>query len=245
MSRNRARFKSQPMHTADAAIFEKEYMVKDRITKFVATAIGLMCLTMSYKTTHSETPEVTFRVLEERLLTAQVVQLVFHVTAVGAISADIRGTLDMEIKAGILLKANGTFAGDSVDLELKADNDQMAFGNRPDLKVTDTPSELRQALLIGLTRMGILHNLARLTGNALPDHAEGGVRDWVVVDSFTEDPQHGSAISFTLIVAGEPAGSAILEIGPDGQPVKRHQTVHFPTGEMRVVEQYSDVKIKQ
>jgi len=41
------------------------------------------------------------------------------------------------------------------------------------------PPEVREALVIGLTRMGILHNLARLVAGVPPDRASGGVRDWV------------------------------------------------------------------
>lgn len=213
--------------------------------KYIAALTGFFCLTTGYKTPHTEAPEVAFKTLEERLLHAQEVKLAFRVSAVGAVSADIHGILEMETGAGILLKGRGSFGGDSVDLELRADNYQVEFGNRSERKVADTPPKLREALLIGLTRMGILHNLARLTGNALPDHAEGGIREWVVVDSFTRDTQCEDAISFALTVAGTHSGSATLQISPSGQPVERHQTVHFPSGEMRVVEQYSDVTITQ
>jgi hypothetical protein len=213
--------------------------------KYIITGIGLWSLTIACRAPHSEDPEAAFQALEERLLNARAVKLAFHITAAGAVSADFHGTLEMEKGTGILLQGRGTFAGDSVDIELRSDNYQVELANRSGRTVTGTPRELREALLIGLCRMGILHNLARLTGYSLPDHAEGGVRDWVLVDSFTVDPQCNSGISFAIIAAGEPVGSAILEIAPAGQPVKRHQTVHFPTGEMRVVEQYSDVIITQ
>jgi hypothetical protein len=219
--------------------------VRGIFVKYIATLVGLSSLTIGYRSPYSEAPEAAFKALEERLLNAREVKLGFHVTAVGAVSADIHGTLEMETGAGIMLQGRGTFAGDGVDLELRADNYQVEFGNRSDRIVTDTPRKLHEAMLIGLTRMGILHNLARLAGNTLPDHAEGGVRDWVLVDSFTVNLQCDAAISFAIIVAGEPSGSAILEIAPAGQPVERHQTVHFPNGEMRVVERYSDVMVAQ
>jgi hypothetical protein len=219
--------------------------VRDIFLKPTATLLGLVLLTMSCNAPRREAPEAAFKALEERLLNAQVVQLAFHVTAEGAVTADIHGTLDIETGTAIQLKGSGLFAGDSIDLELRAEDDRFDFGNRPHRTVTSTPRELREALLIGLTRMGILHNLARLTGNAPPDHADGGVRDWVVVDSFAVDPQHDSAMSFALIVAGKPSGSATLEFAPAGHPVERRQTVRFPSGEMRVVERYSNVSIKR
>jgi len=46
-----------------------------------------------------------------------------------------------------------------------------------------------------------------------------------------------------MTVAGEPVGSASLEIGFDGIPLVRRQTVRFPTGEMRVLEEYFGVSI--
>lgn len=79
--------------------------------------------------------------------------------------------------------------------------------------------------------MGILNNLARLTGAREPDHADGGVREWVVVDSL---PGRGDgALTFDIVVAGQPAGSAALAVDEAGRPTVRHQTVRFPGGEMQ------------
>lgn len=217
--------------------------MKDMSARSTAAAIGLMFLAVGCRAPHFEAPEVAFKGLEERMLNAQVVQLAFHITAEGAVSADLDGSLELGTGT-ILLKGNGVFAGNRVDLVLEADDDQVAFGNRPDQKVTDTPPELRAAILIGLTRMGILHNLARLTGGALPDHANGGVREWVVVDSLAVDPRHDSTVSFALTVDGQPSGTATLGLAPSGHPVERHQTVHFTSGEMRVIERYSNVIIE-
>ncbi len=215
-----------------------------KYVKLRTILFGGILLTMSCMTPSSGDPEVTFKTLEERLLSAQIVQMAFHVMAEGVLTVDIHGTLQADASSKLQLRGNGMFAGDSVDLLLRADVDEFEFGNGPDRKKDSKPRELRQAILIGLTRMGILHNLARLAGNAQPDHAEGGVQDWVLVDSFTVDHQHHSAISFAITVAGEPSGSATLDIGKDGQPVERLQTVRFPSGEMRVVERYSAVTIE-
>jgi hypothetical protein len=210
----------------------------------LGTAIGLVSLTMSCAAPPRD-PEVAFRALEERLRDAQVIRLAFHVTAEGAVSADIGGNLEMGTGAAIRLEGRGVFAGDSVDLALETDDGQVEFGNRPDRNVADTPPELRDAILVGLTRMGVLHNLARLTGNALPDHADGGAGDWVVADSFAVDPGGDAAVSFSIFVGGQPSGSATLEISPTGLPVERRQTVHFPAGDMRVIERYSNVTIER
>jgi len=190
-------------------------------------------------------PQRSFDALEVRLLAARSVRVDFHVTAEGAVEVDLTGSLQLVDHDTVSLEASGSFAGQPVDLALTVGAGAFALGNRPHLlPVEDVPEHLEEALLVGLTRMGILHNLARLVSGAPPDHADGGVADWVVVDRFGVEEGQSGTINFELTVAGEPSGSASLEIGPNGYPVVRRQTVQFPVGEMRVVERYSAVTIE-
>ncbi len=132
----------------------------------------------------------------------------------------MRGRLSMERGGGVDLATTGYLGGQPVELRLMAGADAFSYGSGPELAKGDVPPHLREALLVGLTRMGILHNLACLTGNAAPDHADGGVEAWVTVGSFQR---------------------------PDGElggPLTRRQTVRFPMGEMRVVERYRGVVIR-
>ena len=188
-------------------------------------------------------PAVMFRTLEKRLLEARTVRLDFHLSAEGVVEADLRGSLEISPTREITLTASGQFGGQPVELLLRAEGEQFELSNGSEKNIFPRPSHLEEALLIGLTRMGILHNLARLVGAAPPDHGDGEVSDWVVVSSFAKDAIDSASISFDLAVAGESAGSASLEIDSHGKPVVRRQTVHFPSGEMRVVEQYSAVTI--
>ena len=189
-------------------------------------------------------PGAEFSVLEDRLLKAGTVRFNFHVTAEGVVEADLRGALDITQGGGIQLTGSGHFGRQPVDLLLRSDEEQYEFGNGANRTTAPRPAHLKEALLIGLTRMGILHNLARLTSATSPDHADGGVREWVVVGSFAVDAADSAATSFEMTVAGERAGSASLEIDSLGRPVARRQTVQFPSGEMRVVERYSAVTIE-
>jgi hypothetical protein len=91
--------------------------------------------------------------------------------------------------------------------------------------------------------MGILHNLARLTAGAPPDHAEGGLRAWAVVDSFMEAPANRSANLLYIGVDGQRAATALLLSDRHANPMERRQTVHFPGGQMQVTERYSSVEI--
>jgi hypothetical protein len=190
-------------------------------------------------------PAAEFRALEERLLSAGALRFDFHVTAEGVIAADLRGGLEITPGERIRLSASGDFGGQAVELSFRSDAGEMEFGNAADPKTAPAPAHLKEALLIGLTRMGILHNLARLTGARPPDHAEGGVREWVQVGAHARDAAGPAGMSFDITVAGERAGAAVLEVDSDGRPVRRRQSVQFPSGEMRVVEEYSALTIGQ
>lgn len=184
--------------------------------------------------------------LENRLLDVRAMRLDYHVTAEGAFQADIRGALDIEPTGEVSLTGAGFFGADSVDLTLRSDGGELEFGNGPRAATTATPAYLTEAILIGFSRMGILHNLARLTEVAPPDHAGGGVLDWVVLSNFTVDTAAIGMtypVTFDLTVAGEPSGTATLAIDRNGFPTVRHQTVQFTDGEMRVTERYENVSI--
>lgn len=176
---------------------------------------------------------------EDRLLKAGTVRLDFHATAEGAMEADLRGALHIGPADQVVLTASGSFAGKPVDVVLRSEPGGLQIGSR----TVRRPDHLKEALVIGFTRMGILHNLARLTSGREPDHANGGVRDWVTVGAFGRRARPSDALVFQVTVAGRPAGSASLEIDASGRPVLRRQTVKFPSGEMRVTERYAAVTI--
>jgi hypothetical protein len=112
------------------------------------------------------------------------------------------------------------------------------------------PPALTEALLIGFTRMGILHNLVRLSFGRPPEKAGGGVRDWIEVDHFRigeSDPIDGQEVvplQFSLTTAGQSTALATLWVDRESElPVQREQTVKFPNGPMVVTERYSKVEI--
>jgi hypothetical protein len=189
-------------------------------------------------------PAAVFQVLEKGLLAASAVILDFHVIAEGVVEADLRGKLEIRSEQQTRLTASGRFGGQPVSLQLDADGEHYELDNGAGLAMAMRPAYLEEAIIIGLTRMGILHNLARLVGGVPPDHSEGGAGEWVTVDSFTTGGADAASISFDITVAEQPAGSASLEVDSQGNPVVRRQTVQFESGEMRVVERYSTVTIE-
>lgn len=138
------------------------------------------------------------------------------------------------------IKADGNMAEflAPATLRLVSDGERMVGGRSEEIGFdTTTARDLREAVAVGITRMGILHNLTRLyTGNA-PDHSDGGVQDWVQVHSFEwMEPEVVARkltrpMHFTISVDGEDTAEATLYIRREtGLPMRRVQTVQLADG---------------
>lgn len=197
-------------------------------------------------------PQAELDGLERRLLEQDFV-LEFVIKSEGAVASDLKGSLQVTGEF-IEMQATGTFADTDQDLSWDSDYDTLTIKNAGGEHKVPCPPKLREAIVIGLTRMGLLHNLAMLTGGAPPDHGEGGVTEWVqlgelspqaeveVVGTSAEARAH-APITFTINVSGEKAGRTTLWTDLElGRPVQRHQIVQFPEGEMRVLETYTVVQ---
>jgi len=181
--------------------------------------------------------------LEEKLLALQRVEVRYHITSQGAFAADLEGALRLEGEHDLSLTGHGTFGGGPASVHLTAAPGWMTGGNQNEAFEGPAPAGLREAVVVGLTRMGLLHNLARLVAGAPPDRADGTVREWVEVREVDWVVSAGEApgargIHFQIWVAGQPAGEAALWLDERGLPVLREQVVRFPGGEMRVTERY-------
>jgi hypothetical protein len=180
--------------------------------------------------------------IEDRLMEAGATTVGFEVSAEGAFSASLEGELRLRTGDDVELEAAGTFGGVPVTLALASEDGVMTWGNQDARREGPHPEALREALVIGLTRMGILHNLARLVAGAPPDRADGSVRSWVEaegvrwVEGGPED--YGPGLSFNIRVDGQEAGDATLWVSPNGTLLRRDQVVRFPGGEMLVRESY-------
>jgi hypothetical protein len=169
----------------------------------------------------------------------------YELQAEGVVVASLVGSLSLADE--VELEVAGQFAGTVHDLRLWTQGDRLHGGPvaAPTLDVP-RPPELAAALVIGMTRMGLLHNVAMLIGGAAPDHADGGVAQWVR----TRDHQRvtavrdessaadDTALSFAIEVAGQRTARATLWLDEHGLPSRREVTVDLPEGQMRVVERY-------
>ena len=187
-------------------------------------------------------PETALQGVEDRLLAAVPARVDFKVTASGAIEANLIGRLLLGANGQARLEGSGSFAESEVRLLLVSDGNRMMVTNGADSVLTESPRALREALVLGLTRMGIMHNLARLTEAAPPDHAEGGVGEWVrTIDIRSEGEGN---ITFELEVAGVESASVTLLMAPTTElPGERIQTVRFSDGDFEVRELYEAIAI--
>jgi len=190
-------------------------------------------------------PDAILALIERRLSEDPVVVCDFEVESEGAIVSDFTGTLRFE-RDRTLLVATGTFAGNAVDLRLEAADGRMTGHTGGGVLDAEEPVALREGLALGLVRMGLLHNLAVLSGGGLPDGTDGGARDWIVAHDVSRRIDHGpgtgrrNALEFELEVAGQRRADVTLFLDLlTATPVERHQTVRFDTGTMSVVERYS------
>jgi len=184
--------------------------------------------------------------LEAHLLRERPLRLGFQITAEGAIGASLGGTLTLGEDGGVELLAAGRFRDEPVRLTLRSDGERLVGGSGEREFSIESPPALHEALVLGLTRMGLLHNLAVLVGGAPPDRAEGGVRAWVQVEEVSREcgdalgADGGEALCFAVVVSGSRVGRATLVVDSrTGLPLRREQTVQFPGGEMRVIEEYT------
>jgi hypothetical protein len=187
-------------------------------------------------------PEEVFAELEERLVRTEHAELEFWVVSEGAFSSSLAGELTIRDGNAVSLEGRGRFGPDTVSVWLEGTPGKMRWGTLEESFEDGVPPELREGVVIGLTRMGVLHNLARLVSGAPPDRTDGSVRSWVEVEEMAwreENSRPGEyGLSFRIRVGAEPAGRAVLWLDSEGEMVGRDQVVEFPGGEMRVEERY-------
>ena len=188
----------------------------------------------------------TMTELEQRLQAAARVEIAFVIESEGAVVSQLEGKLAWERDAALSWIASGSFAGAPQQLELRGDAQALATYVGAESHWTGPrPPALIEAVVIGLTRQGLLHNLAMLTGGLPPDHADGRVTEWV---EFVE-PQLGPPevfgvgqarpLEFQITVEDQLVGHATLWLDERGLPIERRQVVNFPEGQMRVTERYT------
>jgi hypothetical protein len=196
-----------------------------------------------------QTPETdAVTALEGRLAAAPAVRLKYTIASQGVVVSSFQGTLVLQRGNRVRLEANGTLDQKPSHPTLVSDGQKMQGGSLEKTFASDAPPALGDAVLLGMTRMGLLHNLVALSGGAPPEGADGSMRTLASVSHVargTNEPVNGveaERYDFKVFVRGKPMGDATLWIDPrNGLPLKRHQVVHFPDGELTVDENYEAI----
>jgi hypothetical protein len=233
--------------------------VKDRVRELtlVLTTIALgACATQTNSPERSpavevveveQTPASEFEALQDRMIGAQRVEFEFEIDSEGALVSHFSGRVRWVRDGEFSVVATGEFVGVPQQLELRGDSTTLTTIVAGTERWTGArPPELIEAVVIGLTHMGLLHNLAVLTGGDPPDHADGGAHEWLGAGELEAGPtqQRGEveahSLEFAILVSGQAAGRTTLWLDARGLPIERQSAVEFPDGEMRVFERYSN-----
>jgi len=216
-----------------------------------AAALVLACAACSSPGALPSDPTDAFESLEERLLAAPVVQSESLLVAEGALSAKLRSVHTVTDEGEITVVATGTFGGKPIDLRFVSDGQRMTVTTPEGTRQRELPPDLRGGLLLGLTRMGWMHNVAMVAAGGWPDATDGHV------DAFTravnvlggerleEDGRERRALTFGVEVRGSIGATAVLWLDCEtGLPIERWQRVQLPQGEMHVVETYEMFRLE-
>lgn len=193
-------------------------------------------------------PAAALAALEQRLLGAATVALTFEIIAdsPGDVRTTVRGVVRVDADGRAALQSGGTVLGKVGEATWQCDGAVLSGHAGTARLELPCPPQLREAVVVGLVRMGLLHNVARAWSARAPDRADGRVEDWVALlrprDAVVEGKPGG--IAFDIAVEGQPVGEGALLLDDAGLPVVRTQTVHFPDGDMHVVERYESVVVE-
>lgn len=194
----------------------------------------------------------SFAVLEQSLLNARQLDFDCEIESRGAVVSNLSGHVHIGTDNVVDVVVSGTFDGKQVNLGLLSDGIHMRGGSNRESFDDKVPSALSEALVVGFVRLGMLHNLALLAVGKPPDHADGGAKEWAVLENMRlgdrnlVDGQRAWPVVGDVFVSGRSSGTATLWIAEEtGLPIQRTQRVDFgPDQVMNVLEQYRNVLVE-
>lgn len=192
-----------------------------------------------------ESPGEVFQRVESRLRAGNL-NVKVRLRARGAVNAYLEGTALARPDNHVHLSLAGDYKGEKTNAELISDGQDMRLRKNKKAHTSKTPTALSESLILGFMRMGLMHNAARLVEGEPPDHAQGGAGDWTKADNFRlvgtqSAPRLGKVmrIDFDVLVGGQKRGEGSLYVPARSRlPSQRVQTIHFPEGDLQVLEKY-------
>jgi hypothetical protein len=126
-----------------------------------------------------------FAALERRLLEAGSIRFDAEIRGEGVLPSNLTGRTLLARGNKASLAFAGTFDRSPAQIVLVSDGTRMR-GGAPELDFQlAAPAALGEGLVLGLTRMGLLHNLAVMSSGTPPDGTDGRARQWVSVRDIT------------------------------------------------------------
>lgn len=195
-------------------------------------------------TAQVQDPAVIMEQLEARVLAARRVLVDADIEASGAVTARLTGHGELLDRNRAALAYAGSFGGNPVELGLSTDGRILQWRRGGDTREEAVARESNRALLLGLTRMGLLHNLSR----GLPglDAVRAGEAPDIALDSFRPttfvlggELEGSMSFGFDVMAGADVAGAVRLWLHPvSGLPRRRQLTVRLARGDLTVIEDY-------
>jgi hypothetical protein len=188
--------------------------------------------------------------LEQRLLSSPTFRLHCRVSTGGRIVSRFEGTITAGEGQRLRMQFDGSFGNRDVTARLLSDGTKMEGGSSDKTFDFDTPPGLREGIVVSLVRMGITHQIAKLSTGEPPDFLDGHAQDRVQAVGPTREagePLHGAPTDrygWLLYIDHERKGEEQVWFDAStGAPLQRRIVVHFPEGDMNVSEDYDELAV--
>lgn len=190
------------------------------------------------------TAEQRFESLEALLARAGRFDLKAHVVSSGAVTSDLNADMGVANSGIVAIRMHGTLEGKPDNVVLRTDGVvTMVTKDGADTRLQPGHG-MREAVQLGFVRVGLWHNLMRLSRGLQPEHHEGGIKKWTDVGNirFASSTRQGlTGLTFDVFIEGANVGTATLWIDDATKtPVKREQTLTLDGKKIQTVEDYSN-----
>ena len=209
---------------------------RQKIFKALLLIFSVLFLYQCDSESEPATPQERFSKAEANVL-KNGLKTTYRATSTGSYKIDLSGAFELVPGEQLRWTSSGNFGGREVVIELRANADSVFYENQVFMIAQPRPKHLDEAIVKGLFRMGIMHNLAVLSSGKLPDH--GGSRSidaWLATD-FSESTQPSDTLLFDVVVNGNSTAKARLVLDENERPLYRWQHVEMGGG-MTVEERF-------
>ncbi len=220
------------------------------MNRFALLALVAGCASGPRPVPSSATATQRFELTERALLESKNLTGTFEIDAKGENAAHMTGTIEFLEGNALHLVAEGNYKSDPVQLEVDSRDPTGILRTStkgPSVSAhRDPPAvRLREAVAMGISRRGLLSNLALVSMDQNLEKTGGGFPDWVKMLELKDgaaESINGEAcrrVEYVMEVDGQNLGQASVCISDaTGLPLQRNQTVHLTTGDTTVVETF-------